>query len=64
MGSNKPTPEIHFSIEIRPVTPKQREAGNRLLKKLIERAQARNKPLETAEARARVEAEAPPAAEE
>jgi hypothetical protein len=57
-------PEVTFNIEIHPATPEQKAAGKRLFRRLIERAQIIDKQSETAEGRARVEAEAPPAAHE
>ena len=35
-------PEVIFSIEVRPATPTQQEAGKRLLKRLVARAQSSN----------------------
>ena len=48
-------PKVNFSLEIRQSTSTQKEAGKRLFKSLIARAE------NTAKARAQVGAEAPPA---
>lgn len=53
--------EVTFSVEFRPMTSEQREAGKRLFKRLIERTNINNTKPKTAKVRARVEAEAPPA---
>ena len=45
------TPEVTFSIELRPATYEQLEAGKRLFSRLIERAQAsKNERAESARA--------------
>ena len=41
MASNSgKQPEVTFSIELRPATPTQLEAGKRLFKRLVSRARA------------------------
>jgi hypothetical protein len=40
MGKNLVDPKITFSVEFRPATLEQREAGKRLFKKLVDRARA------------------------
>lgn len=47
----KITPEVTFSIELRPATPEQLEAGKRLFSKLINRAQSNAINTDTASAR-------------
>jgi hypothetical protein len=62
MGSKKLEPEITFSIEIRPTTREQREAGKRLFTRLINRTLADKKYSDTAKAWAQAEGGASPAA--
>ena len=60
MQSSKSQIKIGFSIEKRPMTAEQLEAGKRLFSRLIERA--RQKEIIKAKAGAQAGAEAPPAA--
>ena len=62
MAVNKPEPQVNFSIEDRPATKEQKEAGKRLFLRLINRALTDQRYTDTAKARAQAEGGDPPAA--
>ena len=61
MDAKQDQPRVSFSLEARPATIEQREAGKRLFTRLIARAYQQDPSEATAKARAQAVAAAPPA---